>query len=102
MYGTVARMKIKPGHEQKLIDLSNEWTDARGMATGQIAEYVYKLDCGSNIYLLVAVFADRDSYVRNAADPETDRWYRQLREHLEDDPEWNDGAIIQSRVVQPA
>lgn len=101
MYGTVARLKIKSGHEQSLIDLSNAWTDARGMASGQIAEYVYNLDCASNIYLLVVVFADRDAYVRNAADPETDRWYREMREHLGDDPEWNDGEIIQSHVAQP-
>lgn len=102
MYGTVARIRIKPGYEQALIDLSNEWTDTRGMATGQVAEYVYKLDNSANEYLLVAVFSDRDTYVRNAADPETDRWYRQMREHLEADPEWNDGEIIQSRMVQHA
>ncbi len=102
MYGTVARMKVIPGHEDEIRRITDEWAEDRGSAHGEVAVYVYKLDNSPNEYIMVAVFTDRDSYVRNAADPETDRWYRQLREHLEADPEWNDGEIIQSRVLQNA
>lgn len=102
MYGTVARMKVIPGHEDEIRRISDEWAEAAGPARGEVAEYVYKLDNSPNEFMIVAVFTDRDSYVRNAADPETDKWYRQLREHLEEDPAWNDGEIIQSRMHQPA
>lgn len=102
MYGTVARMKVIAGHEDEVRRVSDEWANARGSSHGEVAEYLYKLDNSPNEYILVAVFTDRDSYVRNAGDPETDRWYRKLREHLEADPEWNDGEIIQSRVLQTA
>jgi len=44
--------------------------------------------------IMVAVFQDRDSYYANAADPEQDRWYRRLRDHLAEDPVWEDGEII--------
>jgi hypothetical protein len=42
---------------------------------------------------LVAVFTDRDSYVANAESPEQDARYRELRELLEDDPDWMDGTF---------
>jgi len=101
MFGTIARMKVLPGHEQEVQRLSNEWTTTLGAARGQTAEFVYRLDNSPNEYMLVVAFTDRDAYVRNANDPQTDRWYRQLREHLETDPEWNDGDIIQWQIVQP-
>ena len=44
--------------------------------------------------ILVAVFRDRESYRANADDPEQDKWYRQLREHLQADPEWTDGEVV--------
>ena len=40
----------------------------------------------------MAVFADERAYRRNAAAPEQDAWYRRLREALEADPVWEDGA----------
>jgi len=39
------------------------------------------------------MFDDESAYRRNAEDPAQDRRYRQLRELLVDDPEWNDGEI---------
>jgi hypothetical protein len=36
--------------------------------------------------VLSALFESRDTYRKNADDPEQDRWYRGLREHLEADP----------------
>ena len=37
---------------------------------------------------------DRDAYRANASDPEQDRWYRRMREHLDADPEWTDGELV--------
>jgi quinol monooxygenase YgiN len=101
MFGTVARLKVKPGREQKLMELDEQWRrehtgtlEQRGM----IAEYIYKLEGKPDEFMLVVVFRDRQSYFANANDPETDRWYRQIREQLVDDPEWNDGEVIQSHT----
>lgn len=97
MFGTVARLKIKPGKEQELLAMSDQWTRETGDAgpgVGAIAEYVFKLENAANEYMLVAIFKDRESYFANAGRPETDQQYRQMRELLESDPEWNDGEII--------
>ena len=99
MFGTVARVRVKPGQEQELITLGEQWTRERGPATGQVAGYVFKLEETPREYLMVDVFRDRDTYYRNASDPETDRWYRRMRALLEADPEWNDGEVVLAAVL---
>jgi quinol monooxygenase YgiN len=93
MYGTVARMKVKPG---ELEQLQKMLASDPEKADGQIAVYAYQLDNDPNQLLVVAVFRDKKSYMANADDPKTDEWFQQVRAHLESDPEWNDGEIIYS------
>lgn len=94
MFGTIARMKVQPGRDRELIDLGERWTRERAAATGQLAELVFKLDAHPDEYMLVGIFTDREAYYANAADPETDRWYRAMRELIVADPEWNDGEVV--------
>jgi quinol monooxygenase YgiN len=95
MFGTIATVKTLPGKEAQLIALSSAWSEARGAATGQVVEYVFKLKDRLNEYAIVGIFTDEQAYYANAADPETDRWYRRMRALLADDPQWHDGEIIQ-------
>ena len=97
MYGTVARFRVLPGKEQEIMKFSEEI--ARHPAEGQIADYVFKLDKGNDEYIIVALFSDRESYHRNAQNPDTDRQYQQLRALLAADPEWNDGDV---QSIEPA
>jgi quinol monooxygenase YgiN len=92
MYGTVARMRAKPGTGTQLEALVAEY-EALDIP-GHVATYVYRLDGAADDYYLVAVFTDRESYRRNAEDPAQDARYRRLRELLELDPKWHDGEII--------
>jgi hypothetical protein len=81
------------------MDLQNSWDDSRDpTSVGAKADYVFQSDRDANEHTIVAVFRDRDAYVANANDPEQDRWYRQMREHLEADPEWVDGEIVMSQM----
>jgi quinol monooxygenase YgiN len=99
MFGTVARLQLKPGHQQALMDLQNTWDDTRDpAAVGAVAVYVFQSERDANECSLVAIFRDRDAYFANANDPEQDRWYRQMREHLESDPEWVDGEVVMSQT----
>ena len=98
MFGTVARIKVKAGKEEEMLAFSKEWTKENGSRAGQIAEYVFQLEKRPGEYMMVGIFPSREDYYRFADQPETDRWYRQWRELLEADPEWNDGAVIQSEV----
>lgn len=43
---------------------------------------------------MTVVFASKALYEANAADPEQDRWYRQLTTLLEGEPRWIDGDVL--------
>ena len=96
MYGTVARMKVKPGELEQLQKALSDWGDQDPKAVGAIATHVYQLDADQNELIMAVLFRDRDSYFANADDPKTDEWFQRVRAHLEADPEWNDGEIISS------
>jgi quinol monooxygenase YgiN len=94
MFGTVARVTVQPGKEDEFVAITQEWTRARAEATGQIAEYLFKLEGQPGAFFAIGIFRDRETYRANAADSETDRWYRKMRSTLAADPEWHDGEIV--------
>jgi hypothetical protein len=93
-YGTIFRMRPKPGAEQQIVRLMEEWQrDRQPKVKGVVGGYLFKPDKRPGELVGVAVFQDRDSFMANANDPEQDAWYSRLREQLEADPEWEDGTI---------
>jgi quinol monooxygenase YgiN len=100
MYGTVMRMKVKPGQEEAVKALNQEWLRERGSeAKGFIADYALKSERAPGEWLVLVIFDSEENYRKNAADPEQHRQYEALRALLEDDPEWNDGEIF---TIEPA
>ena len=96
MFGTVYRMRPKPGTETAIKDLLRREDEERTTPTGFIAGYLFRSRSRPGELIGVAVFDSEASYRKNANDPEQDRWYRRLRELLEADPEWNDGEVLVS------
>ncbi len=97
MFGTVFRIKAKPGHEEAMTERLERWREERGSKVqGYVASYMFKLRRQPGEYIGVAVFDSEENYRKNAENPEQDRWYREFREHLEADPEWNDGDILEN------
>jgi quinol monooxygenase YgiN len=95
MFGSVFRLTPLPGHEQTMIELMERWNrERRPKVEGFVAAYVYKSESRSGEYVNAVVFKDRESYMKNADDPEQDRWYREIRAHLASDPEWEDGEVV--------
>jgi quinol monooxygenase YgiN len=92
MYGTVARLTLKPGMHERFTQVGQEIVD-QGIP-GWVAEYVYQADANPDEYYMAVVFESREAYRKNAESPEQDAIYRQLRELLVADPEWHDGQII--------
>jgi quinol monooxygenase YgiN len=93
MYGTVARMRAKPGMEQRL----QEFASAEGRnIPGLVNSLVYRMDTDPREYYLAVVFESKEAYVANANSPEQDADYRRLLEMLEGEPEWHDGEIVYS------
>ena len=91
MYGTVARMQVKPGAEAQLMALSKEM---EGQIPGHQGTYVYRSDNEPNVYWLAVAFTDKAAYTKNAQSPEQDTRYQQMRALLAADPEWHDGEIV--------
>jgi len=90
----VFKFRVQPGKRQNVIDSFNRWnaelqTKVKGWERTAV---VSKLDNPDEFYAMVR-FDTTENYNANSDDPETDRWYRQLRENLVADPEWFGGKL---------
>jgi hypothetical protein len=92
MYGTVARYRLKPGMEDRLLAFEREIREAK--LPGLVAEFTYRLDSDPLVYIEAIVFESKEAYHALASSPEQDARYRRLLELMEGEPEWNDGEIV--------
>jgi hypothetical protein len=91
MFGSVFKVRPKTGAFEKMMELHQEEIAKRGRVKGWVRDYVLQESNGD--VWITAIFDSEESYRANAANPEQDKWYRRMRELLEDDPEWHDGVI---------
>lgn len=94
MYGTVARMKAKPGKEAELLKLGDQFGAQN--VPGLVSEAIYRMDADSNEFIMCVAFTNKDAYLANANSAEQNARYEQFRALLAADPEWHDGEIIWS------
>jgi quinol monooxygenase YgiN len=94
MYGTIARMMVKPGMETQFEQIAQDI--GVGRVPGEVAVYAYQMDRNSREFYLVAVFESREAYQANAASPEQNERFMKMMQMLEAEPEWNDGEIVYS------
>ena len=103
MFGSVYRMKLKPGQESALLSYSERWIRERQpMVKGAVALHVLRKVDDPRQFMGVAIFDSRESYFANANDPEQDRWYRELVELLEEPPVFEDGEVVFSWISDQA
>ena len=96
MYGTVAKMRVKPGGEAALAAYSQEVET--GSMPGHIATYIYRTDANSDEHIMATIFESKDAYVANANSADQNTRYEKLLALLAGPPEWNDGEIVYSQV----
>lgn len=95
MFGTVYSMRPKPGQEQAIAEHLRRWErERRPVVSGTVAGYLFKSKSRPGELIGVAVFDSEANYKANADDPSQGRWYGELREMLQADPEWNDGDVL--------
>lgn len=95
MFATIYKLQAIPGQEERLKTLSEAWVRERQpQVAGFVTSYVIQNIAREGEYLGVTIFDSQENYAKSASDPEQDRWYRQMRECLEKDPEWYDGPVI--------
>jgi len=100
MYGTVARLQIKPGMEETF-EIESQRQQAQQLAGG-IASYLYQMDRDPRECFLVVLFESKEAYVANAQDPRQHKDYLRLMSFLDTEPEWNDGEIISMQDMRLA
>lgn len=91
MYGTVAKLRLKPGAEPQLQELMKEYETLP--LRGHVRSTVYRMDEDSNDYYMAVVFEDRDSYRANAESPDQHERYLKMAALLDGEPEWHDGEV---------
>src|SRR6266480_1045310 len=95
MYGTVARMRVKPGMADRLQEMTRG-EESRLAGAGFVATHVYRMDSDPDEYYMAVIFDSKEAYVRNANSPDQDASYRSMLEFLAVEPEWHDGEIVYS------
>jgi heme-degrading monooxygenase HmoA len=93
MYGTIARVHVKPGLAAKFRQFAEreaEWASIPGFVFHQ----VYQMAADPTEYMYAVGFVDKAAYVANADRPEQIARYQEFRALLTADPEWHDGEII--------
>lgn len=98
MYGTIARMRLKPGMEAEFREDMTRYSS--DLVRGYVSTTVYRMDSDPNEVFMAVVFKDKASYVANAEDPKQDERYRAMLKFLDGEPEWHDGEIISSDARQ--
>lgn len=88
MYGTIAKMKTKPGALKALKDM-----EAR-KPKGMVASYVYRMDNNPDELWMAVVFESKEAYRVNADSPEQNKEFLKLMENLVEEPVWHDGEIV--------
>jgi len=93
MFGTIGHFRPKPGHEQQIRDLTEEWARTmRPTIPGLVVQLSgHPVDQAGEL-LEVVLMQDEATYRALAASPAQDEWYRRLVEHLEAEPTWEDVA----------
>jgi len=93
MYGTCAKMPVKPENRPQLMQLMD--SQDYPAVPGFMGSYVLAENEGDDCWVL-AIFSDREAYERNADDPAQHERYLAYRDLLEAEPEWHDGEILAS------
>ena len=92
MFGTVARMKFKPGSFDKMQDLMKGFEERQ--VKGFVFNAVYRSQSDPDEVWMIVGFEDEASYRANANDPQTDKMAQEYQQLMSAPPEWHDGEIL--------
>jgi quinol monooxygenase YgiN len=92
MFGTVARMKFKPGAFEKMQAIMKEFEERE--VKGFLFNVLYRSQSDPDEVWLIVGFEDEASYRANADDPRTDEMSKGYQPLMAAAPEWHDGEIV--------
>lgn len=98
MFGTVAKMKFKPGMMKKFMEENIEDYDTPD--SGGVAVFAINTTNHPDVAYLVAISESEEAYRKNAGDPRTHERFMKMMEYLESEPEWHDGHVVYSKLFK--
>lgn len=101
MFGSIAVLRPKEGKEAEVVALFEEWWRLRTPRPVHeaIAGHVFRRVDRPDELMAPVVFATREAYEANAADPAQGYWHRRLVALLKEEPTWIDGDILSSSIA---
>ncbi len=91
MVGTIGRFRIKPGHEEQVKALTQEWERSiRPTIPVVVVTLLRRPVAGGGETADVIAMQDEAAYQALANRAEQDAWYRRWVEHLEGELTWED------------
>lgn len=91
MFGTIGHARLKPGSEEKMRALMDEWKQTiRPTIPGGILELTGKAAGNPDEMVFVALMQDETTYRALADDPRQDAWFRRMSELVEGEVRWED------------
>tara|TARA_B100000949_G_C13941764_1_gene309090 strand:- start:146 stop:430 length:285 start_codon:yes stop_codon:yes gene_type:complete len=94
MYGTIFNLKVKPGHEQDLLEVTGGEPPK-----GMVAWFLMKPDEENTNLIGIAVFENKKAHLDNANSPEQHKIFTKMMEHLISEPTWTDGEYIAGEIA---
>ncbi len=95
MWGTIARMRVRPEVPEEYLHAQISAFNANRM-NGMVQVSFYRREEDPREVWMVAMFETKEAYQRNAESPAQHAVYLMLRSCLESDPEWHDVDEIAS------
>jgi quinol monooxygenase YgiN len=95
MFGSIAKMKVKAGSFEKMIDLV-KIVESQPVE-GRLFMFVYRSQTDPDEAWAVSGFTDEPTYRADAEDPHKSAQFEQWQQLLAGPPEWHDGEIVWDR-----
>ena len=97
MFGTIARWRLKAGvTDEQLNDVLAIMRDDRPASA--VAIIVYRSTTDPREIWVAGAFESREAYVANAATPEQNARFAQIRALIDGEPEWHDGDVLYAQA----
>lgn len=94
MYGTVARMRVRPGMRTVMLSWANYSGLTMRSIPGILDSVIIQIDGKPQEFWMAVVFESEEAYRANADSAEQHDEYLRMLEFLTGPPEWHDGTII--------
>lgn len=99
MYGTIAKLKLKPGVTTDEIVAGEREFEGREVP-GYVGIFIYRAENEPNTCYFAVAFESKEAYFANANSPEQQASFQKMMSYLAAEPEWHDGEIVYANWVK--